>query len=124
MLNIKDKNRKKVFGQELMMNLYGCDLEVMCSRKKMQEFCEKVCKIINITPVGRAIIKNTGTGDIKGYSVCQFLVTSTIVIHTCDPILETYINIFSCRLFKNKEAVEFTKKFFKPKKIKKLSLFR
>jgi len=28
---------KKVFGYELIMDLYGCDLEIMKSKKKLQE---------------------------------------------------------------------------------------
>jgi len=124
MFETSNKKQKKAFGQELIFNLYRCDIKVMRSRKKMQEFCEKICKLISINPIGKSIIRNTGKGDLKGYSICQFLETSSIIIHTCDPILETYINIFSCRLFKEKNTIDFTRKFFKPQKIEKFLLFR
>ena len=124
MVKTNKKSKKNIFGQELIFNLYGCDLKVMQSKEKLREFCLKICELIKINPVGKTIIRKTGKGDLKGYSTCQFLETSSILIHTCNPILETYINIFSCRLFKNKEATEFTKKFFKPQKIEKLSIYR
>lgn len=123
MLKIR-KLKRKLFGQELILNLYGCDFEVMQSKKKIREFCKKICELINIKPIGKTIIRKTGKGDLKGYSICQFLETSSIIIHTSDPILETYINIFSCRLFKNKKAVDFTKKFFRPKRMEKIFLLR
>lgn len=115
---------QKVFGQELILDLYGCNLKIMQSKKKIQEFCKKICKLISINSIGGTIIKKTGRGELKGYSVCQFLETSSIVIHTCDPILETHIDIFSCRLFNNKKAVSFAKKFFGARKIKKIVLMR
>jgi len=118
------KSKQKVFGQELILDLYGCDLEVMQSKKKIREFCKKIRGLIRINPVGEPIIRKTGKGEIKGYSICQFLETSSIVIHTCDPILETYINIFSCRSFKEKKTADFTKEFFKPERLKKISLLR
>lgn len=118
------KKRQKVFGQELILDLYNCNLKTMQSKKKIQEFCKKICKLIGINRIGSAIIKKTGRGELKGYSVCQFLETSSIIIHTCDPILETHIDIFSCILFSNEKAVSFAKKFFRAKKIKKIVLMR
>ena len=116
--------KKKIFGQELILNLYGCDLKTMQSKKKIEEFCDRICKLIRINQVGRPIIKNTGKGDLVGYSICQFLETSSIIMHTCDPILEIYMNIFSCRMFSNKAAAAFTKKFFRPKRMTKSQLIR
>ncbi|MFH1894494.1 MAG: S-adenosylmethionine decarboxylase [Patescibacteria group bacterium] len=118
------KEKQKIFGQELILDLYGCDLEIMQSKKKIKEFCKKICELIRINRVGEPFIRNTGKGDLAGYSICQFLETSSIIIHTCDPILEIYLNVFSCRLFDNKKAVDFTKRFFKPKKMKKIFLLR
>ena len=48
----------------------------------------------------------------KGTSAVQFILTSTIVIHTLDLMKAAYVNIFSCKDFDTDEAAEFTAKWF------------
>lgn len=48
----------------------------------------------------------------KGTSAVQFILTSTIVIHTLDLMGAAYINIFSCNKFDEKLAETFTKEWF------------
>ena len=48
----------------------------------------------------------------KGTSAVQFILTSTIVIHTLDLMKTVYVNIFSCKEFDTDEAAEFTAKWF------------
>jgi S-adenosylmethionine/arginine decarboxylase-like enzyme len=48
----------------------------------------------------------------KGTSAVQFILTSTIVIHTLDLMKAAYVNIFSCKDFDTDEAAQFTAKWF------------
>jgi S-adenosylmethionine/arginine decarboxylase-like enzyme len=48
----------------------------------------------------------------KGTSAVQFILTSTIVIHTLDLMKAVYINIFSCKPFDGKVAVQLIKEWF------------
>ena len=48
----------------------------------------------------------------KGTSAVQFILTSTIVIHTLDLMKAAYINIFSCEDFDTDEAARFTAEWF------------
>ncbi len=48
----------------------------------------------------------------KGTSAVQFILTSTIVIHTLDLMKAAYVNLFSCQEFDADEAAEFTAKWF------------
>ena len=48
----------------------------------------------------------------RGTSAVQFILTSTIVIHTLDLMNAAYINIFSCKKFDTDVAAQFTAKWF------------
>ncbi len=48
----------------------------------------------------------------KGTSAVQFILTSTIVIHTLDLMKVVYVNIFSCKEFDTNVAAKFTAKWF------------
>jgi len=125
MINKKNQlNRNKIFGTELLLNLYECDLKVMKSKRKLLEFPVELCKIIKMNICGKAIIRRTGKEHLYGYSLIQFIETSSITIHTCDQIKETYLDIFSCKPYNAKVVIDFTKKFFKTEKIKKTVIFR
>ena len=48
----------------------------------------------------------------RGTSAVQFILTSTIVIHTLDLMKAAYINIFSCKKFDTDQAAQFTAEWF------------
>ena len=125
MINKKNRlNKKKIFGLELLLNLYDCDLKIMKSKRKLLEFLMKLCRVIKMNICGKPIIRRTGKAHLYGYSLVQFIETSSITIHTCDPIREIYLDLFSCKEFNPKIVINFTKKFFKARKIKKIVLTR
>ena len=52
----------------------------------------------------------------KGTSAVQFILTSSIVIHTLDLLKTAHINIFSCKSFDKDIAEKLTKQWFGAKK--------
>jgi S-adenosylmethionine/arginine decarboxylase-like enzyme len=111
---------KKVFGYELIMDLYDCDLEVMKSKKKLQEYVDKLCPMIDMVKYGKLMLPYFGTQKphTKGYSLAQFIETSSITGHFSEHWRISYINIFSCKTFNPKVALKFTKEFFKAKRVR------
>ena len=114
------KSEKKVFGFELIMDLSGCGLEIMSSRKKLQEYVDTLCKLIKMKKYGKALIPYFGVNKphTKGYSLVQLIETSSITGHFSEFWRMSYINVFSCKPYNHKLAADFTKKFFKAAKIK------
>ena len=51
----------------------------------------------------------------KGTSAVQFILTSTIVIHTLDLMKTVYVNVFSCKEFDTDEATTFVVDWFDAK---------
>lgn len=65
---------------------------------------------------GRCQVVYFGKDKFRGYSLFQFITTSSIVGHFTDK--EAYLNIFSCKQFDKKEVLIFVKKWFRPDGVK------
>ena len=117
---------KKIFGYELVIDLYGCDKSIISSKKKLQEYIDKLCKLIKMKKYGKTLLPYFGekAAYTKGYSLVQLIETSSITGHFSDFWGTGYINIFSCRKYDKDLAKKFTSKFFKAKKTKTRFLIR
>ncbi|MBL7081752.1 MAG: S-adenosylmethionine decarboxylase [Candidatus Omnitrophica bacterium] len=118
--------KKKVYGMELILDLEGCRPEMISSKKKIEEFVNKLCRLIKMQKYGKPFIERFGFGKgyTAGYSLVQLIETSSIVAHFSELWNKAFINIFSCKLFDEKKAKDFTIKFFGAKKVKNRLLIR
>lgn len=118
--------KKKVFGYELILDLKGCDSKIITSKKKLQEYVDKLCKLIKMKKYGKTLLPYFGENTLhtKGYSLVQLIETSSITGHFSDHLGTAYINIFSCKKYDHKLAKRFTRQFFKAKVIKNHFLIR
>jgi len=117
---------KKIFGYELVLDLHGCDRGVITSRKKLKEYVDTLCKLIRMKQYGKTLIPYFGekAAYTKGYSLVQLIETSSITGHFSDYWQTAYINIFSCKKYDHNKAKDFTRAFFKAKKVKVKFLVR
>jgi len=117
---------RKIYGKELILDLYDCGPKIIRSKKKISEYCNKLCQLIKVKKYGKPIIERFGENTLwkEGYSFFQFIEESSISGHFLEGENIAYLNIFSCKLFDDKIAKDFTKKFFKAKKIKNRVLTR
>ncbi|MCM8786517.1 MAG: S-adenosylmethionine decarboxylase [Candidatus Omnitrophica bacterium] len=129
-LSTKKKNKKtkkrNIFGYELIMDLFECDQSVITSKKKLQMYVDKLCKLIKMKKFGKTLIPLFGANKphTKGYSLVQLIETSSITGHFSQLWNTAYINIFSCKAYNHKLAAQFTKKFFGAKRIRLRFLVR
>ncbi|MDI6603304.1 MAG: S-adenosylmethionine decarboxylase [Patescibacteria group bacterium] len=126
MKNEKLKTEKKIYGKELILDLDDCDPKIIRSRRKILEYSNKLCQLIKVKKYGKPICKRFAlhSPQAAGYSLVQLIETSSITVHFSELWNRAFINIFSCKLFDHKIAIDFTKKFFKAKKIKTRILIR
>ncbi|MDD4183595.1 MAG: S-adenosylmethionine decarboxylase [Candidatus Omnitrophica bacterium] len=115
-----EEMEKKVFGYELVMDLSDCDLSVMSSKKKLAEYVDKLCRLIKMKKYGKVQLPYFGLEkpQTKGYSLLQFIETSSITGHFSEYWRKSYINIFSCKPYNHRLAANFTKEFFGSKHAK------
>ena len=111
---------KDTYGQELLLDLHDCDPSRF-TRRQIGQFCEELCKLIDMErcdlyfwdDVDVPEVEQQTNPKTKGTSAVQFILTSTIVIHTLDLMKAAYVNIFSCKEFDTNEAAQFTAKWFR-----------
>jgi len=119
-------DRKKVYGAELILDLYGCDGKTIRSPKKLSDFADNLCKLIKMKKYGKPSIHHFGLNNphTAGYSLIQFIETSSVTAHFSELWNSAYINIFSCKQFDTEQAASFAKKFFSAKRMKKRVILR
>jgi len=123
----KSKTQKsKIYGMELILDLYDCDPKIIHAKRKILEYSNRVCDLIKVKKYGKPTIERFGFGKnyITGFSLIQLIESSLVSGHFSELWNKAFINIFSCKSFNHKIATDFTKKFFKAKKIRTLTLLR
>lgn len=115
MLNSPNTGEENMFGQELTLNLYDCDLAIISSGEKIKEFVIKLCDdVIHMKRYGEPLIPHFGHDNpiTSGYSLVQLIETSSVTAHFSEYKKSVYLNVFSCAWFDAKKTTEFCKQFF------------
>ena len=107
------------YGIELILDLHGCDASKF-TRVSISEYFERLCVLIDMQREELHFWDDEGVSEedkqtsphTQGTSAVQFILTSSIVIHTLDQLKAVYINIFSCKLFDPKVAEQFSTDWF------------
>ncbi|MCZ6655105.1 MAG: S-adenosylmethionine decarboxylase [Planctomycetota bacterium] len=109
----------EAYGKELILDLHGCDVSKF-TRGSVERYFKDLCELIDMERCDLHFWDDEGVPEeeketnpkTKGTSAVQFILTSTIVIHTLDLMKAAYVNIFSCEEFDTDEAAKFTAKWF------------
>ena len=109
----------KVYGYELLLDLKNCDTERF-NRESIDRYFTDVCRLIHMEKcvvhfwddIGVPTEDQQVEPHTKGTSAVCFILTSTIVVHTLDLLKATYVNIFSCKSFNPRQAIDFTAQWF------------
>ena len=107
------------FGAELILDLHGCDPGTF-TRKSISRYFADLCKLIDMKREALhfwddfdvPVKERQTSAHTQGTSAVQFILTSSIVIHTLDQMGAIYINIFSCKDFDPNIAEQFTVDWF------------
>lgn len=127
MLRTKNIKQKETFGQELILNLYECNLEKISSGDAIKKFVIELCdNVIHMKRYGEALIPHFGHENpiTSGYSLVQLIETSSITAHFSEYKKSVYLNIFSCAWYDPKKAREFCVKFFESKRFEEHLIIR
>ena len=114
-----DQTKLPTYGCELLLDLHSCDATKF-TRVNIERFCAELCEMIDMERCDLHFWDDLGTPEeeqqtdprTKGTSAVQFILTSTIVIHTLDLVKAVYVNIFSCKKYDTDEAAKFTANWF------------
>ena len=107
------------YGLELVLDLHDCDRDTF-TREAIERYFLDLCKLIDMEPCALHFWDDTDVPEserqtnpkTKGTSAVQFILTSSIVIHTLDLLRAVYLNIFSCKCFDSDAAAKFSAEAF------------
>lgn len=110
----------QVFGYQLLLDLYDC-LPGVCDDLSLNyRFLDEIVVALGMEKQAPPNIFRSDEvrfPDKAGLSGWVPLIESSIVIHTLSPKNFITIDVYCCRYFDPKEAQDFCKKFFGPKRI-------
>ena len=114
-----DSSTDNQYGIELILDMHGCDISKF-TRASITEYFERLCELIDMQREDLHFWDDVAVSEedkqtsphAQGTSAVQFILTSSIVIHTLDQLRAVYINIFSCKVYDPKVAEEFSVKWF------------
>ncbi len=122
------------YGPHLLLDCHGCNTKKF-NRTSIKQYMKRLVKAIKMDAEDfhfwddedvpedkkQTAAHATGTtigGVIKKKIGIQFIITSSIVIHTLDILERVYVDIFSCQLFDDCKAKRLTQEFFKASSIR------
>ncbi|MFC2142934.1 polyamine aminopropyltransferase [Candidatus Aenigmatarchaeota archaeon] len=124
---IENHLSKAYYGEELVLDLSGCNQETIKSEEKWREFVANLCdNVLKMKRYGDTVVKNFGHGKAKtsGLTVVQLIETSSIVAHISNYWGYVCLNIFTCAAFDPKETIKFAKEFFGAESVKAVFIKR
>jgi len=104
---------EKPYGHELIMDLHGCDVGTF-TRESLKTFFGYLCTAIKMEPCDLHFwyCNRSPTDPQKGLSAVQFIITSSIVVHTLELSAAAYVNVFSCKPFDQRPAIRLIAAWF------------
>ncbi len=113
------------YGVELVLDLHDCD-ESRFDKAHIEPYLQKLCEKIDMQradlhwwddadypPEEQETSPHThGCSVVQILVTTQFILTSSIVIHSLPKLKKIYINIFSCKDFDARVAEDYTRKCF------------
>lgn len=119
-----------VWGWELCLDCKDCELNKINDLINIEEFVSELCFATGMKKMGELHshyledCEEYRVKDIVGYSVCQFIQTSSITIHFCETSRSMYLNFFSCKDYSDVVVKDLVIKYFKPRTIRQQFLER
>jgi S-adenosylmethionine/arginine decarboxylase-like enzyme len=103
----------KPWGYHLILDCSGCNDSIQ-DKEAIKSFVDELIPAIGMKAFGEPIIEHFAQDnhDACGYSLMQFIETSSITAHFAENLGEAYIDIFSCKYFSEDDAIRLVVKYF------------
>ena len=112
----------RTFGYELVVDCDKCDLEAVQSLDNIKKFVDDVLvktEMKKMSDMYSCYLEDTPENrekGIVGWSICQFIQTSSLTMHLCENLERgygtVYLNFFSCKEFDKDDVIELLKVYF------------
>ena len=114
---------KRYYGRHLIASAHGCN-DALLDKETIKRFLKEMTQRIDMVAFGEPFVERFGGGIEVGISGVQLIETSAITLHTNDGARDLYLDVFSCKDFAAKDALEVVREFFAPEIIDQQELLR
>lgn len=111
------------WGYHLLVDAGGCNNSIN-NVEVVGKFVKELVELLEMYPIGGPHIVYVDTNEGKGVSAVQLITTSTITFHGDDEGKRVFIDIFSCKEYKQERAIALINKFFSPRTLNQRFLYR
>src|SRR4051794_4009916 len=115
-----------MWGKHLVLDCSSCDREAVRSADAIRAFSEDLVSSIGMVAYGEPVLAHFATHlpEAAGYSLVQLIETSAVTGHFCDASGDAYLDVFSCKDFEPKVAIEVVERHLRPKRVRRIDLYR
>jgi S-adenosylmethionine decarboxylase len=114
---------KNSWGYHLLIDMSKCN-ENIDSTEAVKQFFGELIKELDMKPLSDIMVKKVDGEEGRGISAVQMITTSSITFHSDDEERSVYLDVFSCKNFKEKQVLDFAKDFFQPENCASQMIFR
>jgi S-adenosylmethionine/arginine decarboxylase-like enzyme len=100
-----------MWGLLASLNIYDCNSRID-DPEALKQYVVDLCALIKMKRYGECLIQRFGHDDLEGYSIMQFIETSSITGHFSPSTESAYIDVFSCAEFDPVTVLRFTEIYF------------
>ncbi|PIN75208.1 S-adenosylmethionine decarboxylase [Candidatus Woesearchaeota archaeon CG10_big_fil_rev_8_21_14_0_10_36_11] len=118
------KNVDWWWGKSVSIDIHTQDNALLKDKKAIKRFVKELTQELNMKRVGPTRVKRFGHKKLRGYSMIQFIETSSITAHFDEKGNRAFIDVFSCKEYSAQKIVRFCKSFFNATKVKSTVLDR
>jgi S-adenosylmethionine/arginine decarboxylase-like enzyme len=101
------------WGWHLVVDAYDCDLDSMKNKEHVENFARELVKEIDMVAYGEPQVIHFGSGDKEGFTLVQLIETSNICAHFANDRKQIFLDVFSCKEFKEHIVLDVLEKYFK-----------
>jgi S-adenosylmethionine/arginine decarboxylase-like enzyme len=102
------------WGYHLMIDSSRCLPKSIRCKQNIETFAKHLVKKIDMVPFGQPQVQHFGSGNKAGYTLVQLIETSNIVAHFVEETDDMYLDVFSCKPFKQCDVEMMVQKYFNP----------
>ena len=117
------------WGYQLILDLGGCNINKI-TEENTKDMIDSLLKKTKMKALGKPVFKfihateQSVSHSIDGFSVVQFIITSSITIHTVNSTRSIFIDFFSCKEFNPDDVERIVERFYNPSIIKRRYITR
>lgn len=106
------------WGKHLIIDAKGCQLDRARDPEYIKHFTKELVRLIEMVPYGEPQLVHFADGTEKaGWTAIQLIETSNIMAHFLDHNGDLYLDVFSCKDYKEQVVTDHLNQFFSPDEI-------